>query len=320
MSRKYWTKQEEQFIRDNIAIKTVDDFSKYFEIPKEKIADKIHKMGLNSKKARNIIWSEAEDDLLKIHFEYAPKNFILKLFPNRSWCAILQRGIKTLGLKRISQDHVYIDYNFFEKWTSLSAYIYGFIMADGHIHYGDQNYLQLEVALKDKDILYKIKEAMSFDGNVSINKTARLQINNKKIIKDLIDKEMPTVDKSHNSIFPSTLPENLYRDFCRGVIDGDGWSSISSNSYSIGLCGNYQLISKVKEVFPEDCSNNNIRKDKNSYCWRFNIKGSKAIKIAQWLYSDSEIYLTRKYDNFCQALLKFSVPGETQGRTQLETQ
>lgn len=300
MDRKYWTEQEEQFIKENISIKSIEDFSLIFNVSKTKIADKIHKMGLNSKKARGIIWSSEDDKLLAAIFEFAPKNYIMDKFPNKTWPAILQRGIKTLKLNRISQDRLSVNFNFFEKWTSLSAYIFGFIMADGHIHYGDKNYLQFELALKDKDILLKIKNALEYEGEVKLGKTARLQINNKKIIKDLIEKGMPEQNKSYCAVFPETLPNDLYRDFCRGVIDGDGWSTINDKTYNLGLCGNFDLISEIKNIFPEDCSTNKIRKDKNSFCWRFNIKGKKALKIAEWLYKDAEIYLDRKYQNYYQ--------------------
>lgn len=303
MDRKYWTKQEEQFIEENIATKTISEFSDIFKVSKEKITDKIHKMGLNSKKARGVIWSPEDDKLLTAIFEFAPKNYIMEKFPNKTWAAIKQRGFKTLNLKRFSQDRLSVDFNFFEKWTPESAYIFGFIMADGCIHYGDVNYLQFEIAKKDKDILYKIKDALKYEGNVSVGKTARLQINNKKIIKDLIDKGIPAVSKTYCADFPKTLPEGLYKDFCRGVIDGDGWSTVNNNTYNIGLCGNFDLINKIKNVLPEDCSNNHIRKDKDSFCWRFNIKGKKALKIAKWLYEDACIYLDRKYQAYYQNIV-----------------
>ena len=298
MTRKYWITEEENFIKNNISIMSIDDFSRYFNLEKNKIIDKIHKMGLNSKKSRKIFWTTEEDNLLKEIFEYAPKNYIIEKIPNRSWAAILQRGIKYLNLRRLSQDHISVDYNFFSEWNNINAYVYGFILADGHVHYGNKNYLQFEVALKDIDVLEKIKSSMKYSGKIIQKNTARLQINNKKIVKDLIEKGIPLNQKTYNSNFPSSLPKEFIKDFCRGVIDGDGWSYTSDNIYNLGLCGNFDLINKIKQNFPEDCSNNKIRKDKDSYCWRFNIKGKKALAIAKWLYEDAEIYLDRKYNAY----------------------
>lgn len=49
MSRKYWSKEEMLFIKNHIDIMSISDFVNYFNVPKNKIIDKIHKMGLNSK-------------------------------------------------------------------------------------------------------------------------------------------------------------------------------------------------------------------------------------------------------------------------------
>ena len=112
MSRKYWSKEEMLFIKNHIDIMSISDFVNYFNVPKNKIIDKIHKMGLNSKKSRGILWTKEEDLLLHKHFEYAPKNYIQKLFPNRSWCSIVQRGHKTLLINRKVKDVISVDYNF----------------------------------------------------------------------------------------------------------------------------------------------------------------------------------------------------------------
>lgn len=301
MKRKYWTKEEEQFLIDNLGTKSYDELSVIFNVDKLKIIDKVHKIGLNGKAAKGIYWSEEEDNVLKEHFAYAPKDYIMNLLPKRTWATIFVRGNKHLGLTRLSQDKISVNYNFFSEWNEKVAYIFGFILADGHIiNKNGVHALQIEQSLKDKDILFKIKEALDFKGEVHVNKTAKLQINNVKIINDLIEKGMPVEDKSHNAIFPEDLPKEFYRDFIRGVIDGDGWSTINKDGYSLGLCGNYDLISKVKDNLIEDCSNNSIRKDA-TYCWRFNIKGKKAKRIASWLYKDAQIFLERKYNNFLLA-------------------
>lgn len=307
MGRKYWTREEEQFIRDNIGNMTITGFSLYFNLEKVKIVDKIHKMGLNSSKARNVWWNDTEDRILKAIYEYAPKHRIANFLPDRTWPSIVQRATKTLGLNRVSQDLLDIEYDYFSSWNPKSAYIFGFILADGHLIHTDVNALQFELKKEDTDILYKIKEALDFEGTVKVNRTARLQINNAKILKDLIDKGMPEHDKSHTAKFPPSLPEEYYRDFIRGVIDGDGWIYIESDGrLNLGLCGNLDLIQPIKELFPVDCSKNSIRKDKG-YCWRFNIRGKKALTICDWLYKDAQIFLDRKYNNYINYKNQFSV-------------
>ena len=299
--RKYWTKEEEQFIRENLNSLSIKEFSEYFHVKYDKVV-KIHKMGLNSKKARNIIWSKNEDELLSRHFEYAPKDYLLKLFPNRTWPAIIQRGIKTLKLNRLSQDKIYINYEFFDEWTPQSAYIHGFILADGHIHLGKDNFLQIEVNCDSLDILKKIKNAMDFQGEIYYLKnrnTYKFQNKNTHIIKRLAQTGILLKNKSHEAIYPlQFIPQEFIRDHIRGLIDGDGWSYIDGEGvYNIGLCGTQNMVTTVKDLLNIDCSKNKVQHYEEN-CWRFNLKGKKALEVASWLYNKSNIYLEKKYNAF----------------------
>lgn len=131
-------------------------------------------------------------------------------------------------------------------------------MADGHIHLGTNSFLQIEVHCKDKDILYKIKNILSYKGNFierESSNSIKLQIKNKKIIKDLAKKGIPLKDKSYTAKFPK-VPNNLVKHCIRGLIDGDGYISQENKTkrISFGLCGTYDLCEAVKNHFPIDCS------------------------------------------------------------------
>lgn len=321
MNRKYWTTEEETYIRNNLHRETPKELANRFNVSYLKIIDKIHKMGLNSKKARGEIWSFEEDQLLAQHFEYAPQEYLMNLFKNRSWTGILQRGIKTLKLNRLSQDKHFVDYQFFSEWNEFSAYIAGFIMADGHIHLGKDNYLQIEVNSRDEDIINKIKQHLQFSGKIyhrnarktSIAKnicgpTSKIQIKNTKLINDLNKNfQIPLRDKSYIADFPAIIPEEHKKHFIRGLIDGDGWilCGLSKSSFVVGLCGTYNIVSKTKENLCEDCSTNSVRQTSEN-CYKFSIGGKKAIKIADWLYKDANIFLERKYNKYLKAQHLFS--------------
>lgn len=281
---------------------SIKDFSNYFNVEYGKVVDKIHKMGLNSKKARHVIWTQDEDALLRLHFEYAPKDYLLNLFPNRSWAGIVQRGLKTLKLNRLSQDKTYINYLFFDTWNESSSYVHGFILADGHIHLGNDNYLQIEVNGESLDVLERICHSMDYHGKIYHLKsrdTYKFQDKNVHLIEQLANSGIALNDKSHSAKYPiGIIPKKYLRDHIRGIIDGDGWSYIDGNGiYNLGLCGTEDVVSNVKNLLIEDCSMNSVQHyEKN--CWRFNIKGKKALRIAAWLYDEAEIYLEKKYNAY----------------------
>ena len=98
--RKTWTEKEVDFIKNNLSKMDLKTMANVLNVNYLKLIDKIHKLGLNSKKEKGILWTEQEDVRLKKHFEFAPKNYLLKLFPNRTWNSIFQRGCKKYNLKR----------------------------------------------------------------------------------------------------------------------------------------------------------------------------------------------------------------------------
>ncbi len=314
--KKIWSTEEEQFLRDNLATKTYDELSEILGLEKAKIIDKVHKIGLNRKLASGEIWSQSEDDLLAEHFEYAPKNRLMKLFPNRSWAGITQRGYKTLKMNRLTQDRYDIDYNFFAEWSEKTAYIYGFIAADGYIKYenGDRNEtsLQFELAGYDKDILYKIKDALQYEGPVSSSnrKTVKLNIANKKICKDLLDKGIPYTKKTYNIKWPETLPSNLSKHFIRGYFDGDGSIYSKDCRVSFQFLGTKEICDKIKEELPILATRNNqvhYKKDYNNGAdiYVLQVSNTSTYLIAKYLYDDATIFLDRKYNKMQELFKEF---------------
>lgn len=306
MPRKVWTSEEEKFIKDNLADMDLKIMCEKLNVRYVQLTHKIHRLGLSKKSASGENWTKEDDDLLAKHFKYAPKNYLMKLFPNRTWPAILQRGLKTLKLNRESQDRYYIDYNFFSEWTPESAYIFGFIAADGYVFYEDgidnKNGLQIELSGYDMDILKKIKKILKYEGPILYSKrdTVKLQINNKKIIKDLIDKGIPAKNKTFDIKYPETLPDNLVRHFIRGLSDGDGSIYYCRNNINWELLGTKSLLESVKNKLPIDTNNIHLQ-DRNKYginVFSFKISYKKAREILNWMYKDATIYLGRKYNKY----------------------
>ena len=305
MGRKKWSNEEMEFIKNNLSNMNISELTDHFDIPYAKMIDKVHKMGLNRKKASGEYWSKEEDKILAKHFIWAPKNYILDLLPNRTWQGILQRGIKALNLNRESQDRYSVNYRFFEEWTPESAYIFGFIASDGHLFYesgkANKNALQFEIANYDKDILEKIKAIMEYEGPICNTKrdTVKLQMSNKKIIKDLIEKGIPIKNKTFDLKYPETLPEELDRHFIRGLLDGDGSIYKKDDRMTIQFLGTEDLLISIKSKIKFNLDSISIydrsKVKGGAKVYSFQIANKKSYEIAKWLYKDSAIHLDRKY-------------------------
>ena len=125
--------------------------------------------------------------------------------------------------------------------NSEKAYWLGFLYADGSIvrFYNKNNEvrtysLELGLARKDEDHIYKFKEAIESEAPVLERstflkktnkeyKSSRMTIYNKDICLSLIEKGC-VPDKASSIRFPNTniLPEEFQVDFIRGYFDGDG--------------------------------------------------------------------------------------------------
>lgn len=317
-SIKYWTPAEEQYLKDNYHKCNRQQLESYFQCPYDKIRSKARRLGLASKGHPYSLplssepWTDKETEILINNYAYAPKPILQRLLPNRSWIAIQKRGYK-LGIHRIAHDLIPLNYRFFEQWNEETAYIIGLLLADGHVDYTpchdneDGRYcVFVGVDKRDKDIIQKIANAIEYEGKILYRSNLSfLQIRNRKIVEDVINKGVPPGKKSYFATFPENIPNNLIRHCIRGLIDGDGWSAtyvdtkIHKPYYRIGLCGTYELVKKVKELLPEDCSDITIS-HRSEHCWGWVLTGARAERIAQWIYKDSNIYMDRKYEAAAQ--------------------
>lgn len=313
-----WTIEDINFIKNNISTMTVKEISTHIGHSYCATKAKISRLGIKSQQEKGLLWSEKEISILKENYPYASKEYLLKLFPNRSYTNISNKA-KKLSLKRISQDRYYINHNAFRDWNEYSAYFIGFIIADGHICYNGDKYVQICVAERDVDILKKFIDYTEYGGKIlkghkaernknisgnylsNVSSQVRVNVSNAKIVLDLIDKGVIPGNKTYTSTFLNNIPKEYVKHFIRGIIDGDGWITVSQNNYvSIGVVGTESIVNGVKNNLNEDCSTNNVRQ-KGEHFWDFMVNGYKAMSIIEWLYKDAKVYLDRKYNKYIEA-------------------
>lgn len=104
-----------------------------------------------------------------------------------------------------------------------------------------------------------------------------------------------------NKSVTATVPQWLVddKDWWRGVVDGDGWISWTTQSGGyplIGLCGSHRAVTQFQE-FAKQITNSSARVIANGTtgnCWRIQFAGSHAVKIVRHLYSGDGVALPRK--------------------------
>ena len=232
---------------------------------------------------------------------------------------IIGKILKKCGIQARDDSHkarkYTIDENYFDDInTSNKAYILGLLYSDG-CNYTPQHRVKLELQERDKHILDKINveikssKPLSFinlnSKNVNWQNTYRLDITNKHISDRLT--ELGVVrNKSLILEFPIWLDESMYAPFLRGYLDGDGHIEWSQTKF-ITIVGTDQFCQHIKKF----CENNlgincsiysTANKTSNTkllyICKKSNIK-----KFLDFVYSDAELYIERKY-NIYQEICK----------------
>ena len=207
-------------------------------------------------------------------------------------------NIKRRSLKEARRTSIDLDEKAFEEITNPEqSYWVGFIYADGYLSKTNKytNYFGISVAERDIDILHKFKSFLKYNGEIkhytqtsgfsNNSKYVRLLIGSNKIVSDL-EKYGVVQNKS---LLIDSMPEIPFlNDFIRGVIDGDG--SIRKSNGQLRISGNYNFLKEIGDYLKEPY---NLRKDKTIYSLEFSLSSSR--KILKKVYSNSTVYLERKY-------------------------
>ena len=204
----------------------------------------------------------------------------------------------------------YVNSNYFKTIdTEEKAYWLGLLYADGYVNEESG----IELTLKDKDHVEKFKKAIDSTHNIQEKNTIlnnktftnyRISIKDKQISKDLIRLGC-FQNKSLILKFPTEeqLPNHLIRHFIRGYVDGDGTISISNSKSPqavLSIVGtrcfiNSYVLFLEKELDIKFGSYLGI----NGKAFSKTVCGNiKAKKVIDYLYSDINIYLDRKYEKY----------------------
>ena len=151
-----------------------------------------------------------------------------------------------------------IEYNrhIFDNIDSAEkAYWLGFIVADGYLN-DDKNMLRIKLGDKDKIHLEKFINFLGGDLSMLKSEIHNITGNTQWYVStyspqihDALKNLNVEQAKSGNEHVPP-INEQYYRDFIRGLWDGDGF--IRESLSGIGLVGSYECLSFVQQIFEQE--------------------------------------------------------------------
>lgn len=222
------------------------------------------------------------------------------------------KSIKT----RMETMNPFLKEDYFENIdTEAKAYFLGFLITDGCVLEPDiqnrhpKHKICLELQTKDKYILESFQKELGLNNQLyyferirtlspNLVKTNLLTCYSDKMAQDL--SKYGVVPRKTFTAYLPQLRDDLMPHLIRGLIDGDGWLSISNGSLTVGFCGNEQCVTQVRDFLVKKLNVHNVKVyQKEEHCWGISWSSKKdTMKICQYIYNDAHFYLTRKFDKY----------------------
>jgi len=209
--------------------------------------------------------------------------------------------------------------NYFQKWSPNMAYILGMWWADGCLE--SKYRASITLHKNDENLLNQIRSEMGIDKPFYfIKNTLKLDMASIKLTKDIIDIG-GKFRKSKNMGMPKNLPEDLAKDFIRGLFDGDGsvWKTKTRNHLEyLGeiTSGDKIFLINIDELLKQkisDLKTYMIEKrciKRNKKCLNYGLRFScnNLRKVRDFMYKDNpDLKMTRKY-RILQEMGKVKIP------------
>ena len=246
---------------------------------------------------------------------------------------------------RDSHDSVYDSsrqspYHFNEHWLDKldcaeKFYFLGFFAADG-CNSKKYNNAKIKLQIGDLELLEKFKALLESDRPIyqenqkaSKNKreqfAVKFELTSKYFCEKLEELGLPE-RKTYTLQLPDYIPDKYFRDYIRGLFDGDGNISVSYVNKPKGLssiAGNPIFLLQIKEKLEKFLPVNIVYYQKNENCGYIKINRQEDLKIfLDWMYKDSNLYMERKYQKYLEFLSvrDFSTETKRQKRRRLKKQ
>lgn len=236
-------------------------------------------------------------------------------------CRILKR--RGIDLRSPSQRHRILP--LFEDYldnmdTEEKAYFLGFMYADGNVS-SSMGAFSLTLHNKDIEILQRFSNLFYGEDRTVSRKEpyVTLSIYSLHMKEKLISYGcMP--NKTFKTKMPTFLRQDLVRHFIRGLYDGDGCISTSSNMIRVILTGSLTFLEEVKDAIlsykPSIQPIIRLTKHKTNVADMVMGKQADCVDFLNWIYQDATIYLSRKYISY-HSVLELCKPPKNYGSTNI---
>lgn len=226
--------------------------------------------------------------------------------------ACIERILARSGRKRGHRKYA-IDESYFEKVdTPNKAYFLGLIYADGC---NKRNGISLSLQEEDGYLVEALKREVAFKGKTYLIKRKKahhklrvgVELSSMKMMNDITLLGV-VPNKSLILQFPTCVSEGLMSHFIRGYFDGDGSVHVDgSGGFHCSITGSPFFCQSLHEYLTKRLSINSTVCDySHSKAKDVKMSTCQALVFLDYIYRDSTIRMTRKFDRFINFLKSYN--------------
>lgn len=207
--------------------------------------------------------------------------------------------IRTIG----QQNSVYsVNQNYFSSIDSpIKAYVMGIIYTDGSVRTHPKKKFLIELHKDDEYTVELIKKEIGYTGPLYYTKknSVILNVHGEKMVNDLVALGV-VHNKTKTLTYPNWLRDDLIPHFMHGVLDGDGWASVSkNNNVSVGICSGAKIFFDGMLRFLIHHNIKFVTATTEDHNYRFEIcSNNDRIRFLSLLFKDSPAIMKRKFLGF----------------------
>lgn len=223
---------------------------------------------------------------------------------------LIRNGVE---LRKTSPHRTY-NVHFFSEYTRESCYWAGFILADGYIR-SERDAISIKLGIRDDTHLMKFIKCIEYTGEVHYDSDQRycyVDICGQWFKRDLINRFDITPRKSKTAVISDKIPVELYPDFIRGIIDGDGsityYKTKNKTNLALSICGTESVLTSIAKFFHDhfsiimktDSQLPSIVTHPGMYTISYGMKNSDKILTRLYSYANELLYLDRKRNRWLE--------------------
>ena len=285
------------------------------------IVAKAKRLGVRSENRTRIggrpLWSDAGEQLLASLYGIAGARAVaerLGVSLARVYCKAHRMGLRSTTQAILVSERCRMPTlreGIFDSWTPESAYLLGYIWADGSIASsracGQHNTLRFGCAGRDEAFLRTIADALGYSRPLYKCPSGAVQFNVKsfRLVSALMDTHGLRPRKSYLDLpFPKNVPDDLLHHFARGNLDGDGTICVFRDKGrtrgTVRLLGSHRFIAGLADRVARlaNLSFPGSARDKGLITgWTWGASRD-VLRLGEWLYRDASIWLPRKRQKF----------------------